>query len=62
VDVAGDFFSLLAVKAQIFSAKVALEDARYDLNRTQAQVDVGNVVQVEAERSRVQVLDSRNRT
>jgi outer membrane protein TolC len=40
---------------------VALEDARYDLNRTQAQVDVGNVVQVEAERSRVQVLDSRNR-
>jgi outer membrane protein TolC len=61
VDVAGDFFSLLAVKAQIFSAKVALEDARYDLNRTQAQVDVGNVVQVEAERSRVQVLDSRNR-
>ncbi|MCB9849614.1 MAG: TolC family protein [Phycisphaerales bacterium] len=60
VDVAGDFFDLLAIKARIGSAQTALDDAIYDLNRTQALFDVGNVEQVEAQRSRVQVLDSRN--
>lgn len=60
VDVAGAFFDLLAIKTRIDSAQLALDDALYDLGKVEAQVDVGEVVEIEAQRTRVQMLDSRN--
>lgn len=60
VEVAGEFFNLLAIKTRIDSALLALSSAEYDLRRTEAQVKVGEVLEIEAQRSRVRVLDSRN--
>ncbi len=60
VSVAGDFFDLLATKTQIDSAKTALESAQADLIRSKAYVDVDRMLQVEADRSSVQVLDTTN--
>jgi len=60
VEVAGEFFNLLATKTRIDSALLALSSAEYDLRRTEAQVKVGEVLEIEAQRSRVRVLDSRN--
>ncbi|HRX87063.1 MAG TPA: TolC family protein, partial [Phycisphaerae bacterium] len=60
VDVAGNFFDLLAIKTRIDSAQAALNDAEYDLSKVEAQVAVGEVVEIEAQRTRVQMLDSRN--
>lgn len=56
VDIAGDFFDLLARKVQIESAVTAAESALYDLERSQARADIGEVQQVEADRARVQYL------
>ncbi len=60
VDVAGDFFDLLAIKTQIESALAAKESAEAELLRTQALVDTGRLVQIEADRFAVQVLDRSN--
>ncbi|MCA9251495.1 MAG: TolC family protein [Phycisphaerales bacterium] len=60
VDVAGDFFDLLAIKTQIESAEAARESAMLEQDRTQAWVDTGRLVQIEAKRIDVQVLDRSN--
>ncbi len=60
VDVAGDFFDLLAIKTQIESAQAARESAMLEQDRTQAWVDTGRLVQIEAKRIDVQVLDRSN--
>ncbi len=60
VDVAGDFFDLLAIKTRIESAIAAKESAEAELLRTQALVDTGRLVQIEADRFAVQVLDRSN--
>jgi outer membrane protein TolC len=60
VDVAGDFFDLLAIKTQIESAIGAKESAILEQTRTQAWVDTGRLVQIEANRIDVQVLDRSN--
>jgi outer membrane protein TolC len=60
VDVAGNFFNLLATKIQIGSAQLALDNAEYDLRRAEAQVALGQQLEIEAQRTRVQVLESRN--
>lgn len=60
VDVAGDFFDLLATKTRIESALGAKESAVQEQKRTQAWVDTGRYVQIEANRIDVQVLDRSN--
>ncbi len=60
VAVAGDFFDLLATKTRIESARRALDTALYDLERAEAQAQLDMVLQVEADRSRVQVLSQQN--
>jgi outer membrane protein TolC len=60
VDVAGDFFSLLATKAEIESAKLALISATEDQQRTLAQVNKGRLTNVEGGRAETQMLRSRN--
>lgn len=60
VDVAGDFFDLLAAKTRIDSAFTAAKAAIGDLERSQALVDAEQIVQVEADRARVQYLNRSN--
>jgi len=60
VDVAGGFFDLQAIKAQIESAEAAKESAALEQQRTQALVDIERLLQVEADRVDVQVLDRSN--
>lgn len=60
VDVAGDFFDLLAAKTRIESARTAAKAAINDLKRSQALVDAEQIVQVEADRARVQYLNRSN--
>ena len=60
VSVAGDYFNLLTFKTQIESAQTALESAKMDLQRSQAMVDVERILQVEADRANVQVLETTN--
>jgi len=60
VDVAGDFFDLLAIKARIESARFALDNAEYDFDRADAQVQVGQLLSIEAQRTFTRVLQSRN--
>lgn len=60
VDVAGDFFDLLAAKTRIESALTAAQAAVNDLKRSQALVDAEQIVQVEADRARVQYLNRSN--
>lgn len=60
VSVAGDFFDLLALRTRIESARVAAQAAAGDVQRTQALTDADMVVQVEADRARVQYLNRSN--
>jgi outer membrane protein TolC len=60
VTVAGDFFGLLATKAEIDSAKLALASAVEDRKRIQALLETDRVLPVEADRSEVQVLNVSN--
>lgn len=60
VDVAGDFFGLLALRTRIKSAQIAMEAAEGDLERSQAMAEADMIVQVEADRARVQYLNRSN--
>jgi outer membrane protein TolC len=60
VAIAGDFFDLLARKTQIESAETAAAAAKEDLEKSQSLAAIGNVLQVEADRARVQYLSRSN--
>jgi outer membrane protein TolC len=60
VNVAGAFFDLIAVKAQIDSARLAVKSATEDLARTEAWVEKGRLTRVEADRAEVQQLRAQN--
>ncbi len=60
VQVAGDFFNLLATKTQIESAESALDSAVADQKRSRALFETDRILAVEVDRTEVQVLDVSN--
>jgi len=61
VDIAGDFFNLLSLESQIESAIASEEAFKIDLERSQSLADAERILQIEADRARVQYLDAQNR-
>lgn len=60
VTVAGDFFDLLSVKAQIGSAEAQVVSLKSVYEREQALADAGRKLQIEADRARVSMLNAEN--
>ena len=61
VDIAGDFYRLLALHIQIGSAEFQVESLAKEYQRAQARADKEKIQQFEADRARVDLLNARNR-
>lgn len=60
VDVASDYFQLLSLKAQIASAQAQAASLQGFYRREQALADAERIIQIEADRARVSMLNAEN--
>jgi Outer membrane efflux protein len=61
VDIASDFFNLQSLYAQIESSDAQATSLAADFERDQALADAERILQIEADRTRVSMLDAQNR-